>query len=268
MDIFEYFDYKIYLNERLDRPQDGGGRGSRSRLSHACDCQTSYTAQVLRGSAHFSLEQAEAINEYLGHSENQARFLILLVQLARAGSPALRKRFEREIEEMRLERLNLQKRLGVKSRLNSEDQTTYYSAWYFAAIHVLVSIPRFQSPKAIANELSLSAKHVQEALQFLVRTQMIEEAPGGYRLGTTRIHLGADSPAISKHHTNWRLQAIRSLEQGRSEDMHYSSVVTISVKDALRIREMLVKAIENAKGVIKDSPEEELRALCLDFFKV
>src|SRR4051812_4695342 len=112
-DVFQFDDYKAYLNERLDDPARGGGRGSRSRLSAAMGCQTAYTAQVLKGGAHLSLEQAEAANEFLGHSEEEGAFLLLLVQLARAGTLKLRQRFHREVEKTRRARLLLKNRLGV-----------------------------------------------------------------------------------------------------------------------------------------------------------
>jgi hypothetical protein len=52
-------------------------------LSRAIGCQTAYTAQVLKGTAHFSLEQAEAINDFLGHPEEQGHLLLLLIQRER-----------------------------------------------------------------------------------------------------------------------------------------------------------------------------------------
>src|ERR1700733_5866480 len=96
IDIFDYLDYKSYLKARLDDPEEGGGRGARSRLSEAIDCQTAYTAQVLRGSADFSLEQGESINEFLGHTYEQGNFLLLLIQHKRAGTQRLKERFRRE----------------------------------------------------------------------------------------------------------------------------------------------------------------------------
>ncbi len=73
---------------------------------------------------------------------------------------------------------------------------------------------------------------------------------------------------IGQHHTNWRLRAISSLSKGVPDDLHYSSVITISKKDALRIREELIDKIKDLKTVIKDSVEEKLYSLNLDFFEV
>jgi hypothetical protein len=54
--IFEYRDYKTYLNDTLEkRAREFNERGIRSRLSEAIKCHTAYVSQVLGGNAHFSL---------------------------------------------------------------------------------------------------------------------------------------------------------------------------------------------------------------------
>ena len=267
-DIFHYDDYKIYLNNRLDDLSRGGGRGARSRLSQALGCQTAYTAQVLKGHAHFSLEQADAANDYLGHSEEEANYFLLLLQKARAGTPKLRERFERELTKIKEARMLLKNRFGVQSILNIEAQTQYYSSWYYAAVHVLASIPGMNTAKAMANHLSVELSKIQSALNFLCEVGILKEAADGYSIGTARLHLGADSPLIAKHHTNWRLQAIRSLERSEPGALHYSSVVSISEKDHLLIREMIVKNLEKIKATVRESKEEQAHCLSIDFFRV
>lgn len=266
--VFEANDYKAYLNDRLDDPSRGGGRGARARLSKAIGCQTAYTAQVLRGTAHFSLEQAESINAFLGHSDEESHFFLLLVQVARAGSGPLRQRFEREIARLQEARLFLKNRLGVKQPLGHEDQVIYYSSWQYAAIHALVSIPKLRAPQSLSRRLGLEMGKINEALSFLSRSGILEETAHGYKIGTARIHLGADSPLVAKHHINWRLQAIRALEGDTRENLHYSSVISLSESDASRIRELLIKALETIKPIVRDSAEETGRCLNIDFFKI
>lgn len=95
---------------------------------------------------------------------------------------------------------------------------------------------------------------------------------GGLQVGATRIHLGNDSSLISKHHTNWRIQAIRSLDREdrtqQNEDLHYSSVVSLSAADVLKIKAMLVETIESFNATVAPSKEELVQCLALDFFKV
>lgn len=271
-DLFLCDDYKEYLNLRLDDPAQNGGRGSRSRMAEAIGCQTAYVAQVLRGTAHFNLEQGELINDFLSHTDEQGSFFLLLIQYQRAGIAKLKNRFHRQMLDIRDARMALKNRLGVKQSLKERDQVLYYSSWHYSAIHAIVSIPGFQTVDKIAAALSLEPKIVAEALEFLLQSGLLKETRKASKtlleVGNTRIHLGNDSPLISKHHINWRLQGIRSVEKRRPEDLHYSSVFSISRKDALRIREGLIEHIKSVKAVIKDSPEEELHSFSLDLFKV
>jgi len=248
---------------------DEGGRGSRARLSRAIGCQTAYTTQVLRGDSHFSLEQAEAISEFLGHTDDQGHYFLLLVQIARAGSSKLRQRFQHQIDSIREGRSLLKNRLEIPASLEEHQQTKYYSAWYYGAIHALASIPDFQNAEKISARLGIGMKHTQEALEFLLETGLLQRSKTGQlKIGKGQIHLGSESSMIGKHHTNWRLQAIRATEKPIAENLHYSSVISISQKDEIKIREKLIELLKEVKPLIRDSEEEELCCFCLDFFKV
>jgi uncharacterized protein (TIGR02147 family) len=266
--IFEYESYKFYINDWLDDPKRGGGYGSRSKMSLAIGCQTSYVAQVLKGQAHFSLEQIESINDFMGHSEQEGLFLLTIMQHERAGSPNLKARFKRQLAEINESRLVLKNRLGIKQPLTLQNQTMYYSSWYYAAIHVMASQQRFHSSKAISDHLLLDTSLVNSALQFLIEAGLIERKGGGFKVGKTTIHLGSESPLISKQHINWRLQAIRSLEKGKKQDLHYSSINTLSKKDISKIRELITKTIGQAQAIVKESPEEDVQCFSVDFFGV
>lgn len=263
--LFDSHDYKSYLNQRLDA--DPSGRGARASLARAIRCQTAYVSSVLRGSAHFTPEQGEAINEHLGHSEIEADYFLLLLQQQRAGTENLRRRLKKQMERIREGRFDLKKRLAVGQTLTKEDQATYYSEWHYAAIHTLTSIPECNNVARIAEWLRLEPAVVADAVDFLVRTGLLEKTKAGLRIGKSHIHLGADSPLISKHHQNWRLQAMQRLG-GRNDGLHYSSIVTLSEKDSVRLKEMMVGFIQSVKAVVKESKEEQLRCFSLDFFRL
>lgn len=266
--LFDFEDYKKFLNAKLD-DLDEGGRGSRARMSRSIGCQTAYTAQVLRGSSHFSLEQAEAINDFLGHTEDQGLYFLLLVQVAKAGSPRLRQRFQKQIQEIHQNRQLLKNRLQVKEHMAEHHQLIYYSHWIYGAVHALVSIPGFQTPERISERFGISIRQASETLQFLIEVGLLEQnGKNGIKIGKGQIHLGADSPLISKHHLNWRLQAMQAIEKEGQRGLHYSSVVSISKKDEKVIREKIVEVLREIKDVIRESKEEEVYSLNLDLFPV
>lgn len=263
--VFEFQDYKAYLSTWIaSRP--GGGRGEKSRIAERIRCQLAYVSQVLSGTANFSLEQSEALCPLLEHTEDEAEYFMLLVQRARAGTTGLEQYFERKIQKLLNQRLVLKNRLQDKESLNRENQATYYSHWAYCAVHMAVLVPTLRTPPAIATYLGISPEKCAQILGFLENVGLVERKEGGFFPGTVRIHLESDSPMISKHHINWRLLAMRALEHETSSELHYSSVVGVSRHDLPRIREVLVKAIEQVRAIVKESKDEEVYCYNLDFF--
>lgn len=265
--IFEYQEYKAYLRELIaSRPKKG--RGIRSQLAEAIGCQIAYISQILNGSIDMNLEQAGKANRFFGHSKEESHFFLLLVQLARAGDRETKLYFREQMEAEVNRRLVIKNRLGLAQGLSPLDQTTYYSAWYYAAVHILVTIPKFRTKAEIQEKLGLPPEKIAEILEFLVRTGLLEQKDGNYIGGANQIHLGNDSNLVMRHHANWRLRAMRSLELEKKNDLHYSAVVSLSVTDMVKLKSRLVKDIEEVIQVVKQSPEEELAVFCVDFFGI
>jgi uncharacterized protein (TIGR02147 family) len=213
------------------------------------------------------MEQAEGINEFLGHSEDQGYYFLLLLQLAKAGTSKLRQRFQKLVKQEQESHNLLKNRLDAKENLNEDERIKFYSSWVYPAVHALISIPGFQTPEKIAQRLKITAAQATSAIEFLVNAGLLQRGKNGQlSIGTRQTHLGADSPLISKHHSNWRLHAIRAIEEAPQSGLHYSSVVSLSKEDYDNIKEDLIAAIKRAKDVIKKSPEEEICCLSLDFF--
>jgi len=265
---FEFKDYKLYLKE-VERRRPLKGRGFRADLARAAGCQTAYVSQVLNGRANFSLEQAHSVSKLLLHDREEDRFFILLVEYGRAGTQGLRAHFLEQMEELVQRQLNLKDRFKIKEVLSLEDQTTYYSEWAYAAIHIAVTISKLSTALALAEFFQLPLHKVEKILHFLLSTRLISQPrPHEFQIGTGRIHLGKDSPLISKHHANWRLQAMNSFERESERDLHFTSVVSVSQEDALQIKARFVKEIDAYNAIVKDSKEDTMYCLSLDFFSL
>lgn len=262
--VFEYRDYKDYLNDLSEaRP-----RGFRKALAEWARCQTAYVTHVLRGDAHFSWEQAEAISRGIGHVGDETEYFLFIVEFTRAGTPQLRAFLNRKIEALREARFSVRNRLSIRETLGPADQARYYSSWYYAAIHVALSMPALQTKEAIAKRLGLQLSTVNEALEFLVSKGLAIRREDRFLDGQVKIHLEEESPMRTKSHLNWRFQALRAIENPKAHDLHYSSVFTISESDYERIRAGLVAEIESCVKTIKASPGERVCALGIDLFEI
>jgi uncharacterized protein (TIGR02147 family) len=268
-DIFQFSTYRAYLLAYIDA-QEKGGRGMRLAMANGIGCPVSHISQVLLEKTHLTMEQAEALNLFLAHGVDESEFFLLLVQKDRAGTPALRERCKSQMQKILDRRANLKERLGVNRTVQEKDQAQYYSTWLYGAVHVMLSVPEFQSKEAIARHLKISPVKVTEILEFLFSVGLAKtNADGRLQIGETHIHLGIDSPLISKMHSNWRVRAIQALDSEEAKkELHYSSVVSLSRTDARIIQEMLIKHIAAVKSVIKESKEEAVYCFAADFFKI
>ncbi len=263
--LFEYSDYKAFLRELGDSQP----RGFRKALAQAVHCQTAYVSQVLNGDYHLSLEQAEAATQFLGLSRDEARCFILLVEIHRAGTPSLRRFFEDQLKELRERHYMIKERIGVSNVLSEQNQAVYYSSWHFAAIHMAVTIPRLRNRTALSRALRIPVRKLGETLDFLCSVGLVAKEGEKYLPGSTQLHLPKDSPSIHRHHANWRQQAMIQMHSDNAqEDLHYSSVSSLSAADAQKIKAMLTHSISDAVQTIKDSPEEQLIGINIDCFRV
>lgn len=263
--VFDHDDYKTFLQEACGGTQRR--TGLKSELARAMNCQPTYISQIFRGKAHLSLEQAEAVSRFFEFTREERRYFMLLVQCERAGTASLKRLFEEDLRELREKRLTLTERLGRHDSLAEVDQSLYYSSWHYAAVHIALTIPGLRSPAALAQFFNAPEAKIREVIDFLLRTGLAElNEQGELTTGTKSIRLGNDSPNILRHHTNWRLYAIESLEREASSDLHYSAVVSLSYRDALQVKDRLLEHLKEILTTIKASAEEELCVLNIDFF--
>lgn len=262
--LFDFNSYKAYLLSLVGPRQRRGGL--RSAMAKALRCQSTYVSQVLYGDAHFSLEQGEALSEFLGHSRDEKHFFLLLIQKERAGTKRLESFFDEEMRELRQRRLVLTERLGAKGKLSATHQAVYYSSWHYAAIHVALTVPELRRLPDISEFFNIPKKRVATVLDFLCTSGLAARRDGEYHVGKVQTRLGNHSPEIIKHHSNWRQQAIESLERETLRDLHYSAVVSVSRADALKVKDAALQFIQESLQVIHPSQEEELFCLNIDFF--
>lgn len=266
MTVFDYQDYRKFLKDIIDL-RDGQGRGFRSYLSQQIGVQRTFISQVLNGDAHFNLEHGEAVGRTLSLSDEEIDFFLLLISFARAGTFQLRDRLQNQINAIRDSRMAVRTRFKEKDALSSKDKLEYYSSWLYGAIRVLLTIPQFQTRESVERYFSLPREQVSQAIEFLVSRKLVIEKDGELTPTEKHMFLNEDSKLVTKHHTNWRMRAIQSLDFERRTDLHFSAVNSLSREDVQKIRENLMKTIEEIRKTVRDSKEECLYSLCVDFFE-
>jgi uncharacterized protein (TIGR02147 family) len=268
VNIYKFTDYKAFLlavEEEFSRFD----RGFRSRLAEGLGVQSAFVSKVLNQSkVHFTLEQAMGIGHTVELTPKENTYLIWLVEWARAGTKDLRAFFWNHIDAARAEHIDIKNRVGKTTALSNEDQTRFYSHWMYGAAHVLSSIPAYTTVEAMAEALGLDPKLMQDVVFFLCQAGLVVAKKDRFEIGPTQLHLAKTSANIIKHHTNWRLKAIEDASNPKTTGIHYSTISSLSHKDAEKLRHELTEVIQRYVETIRPSPEETAYCFNLDFFSV
>jgi uncharacterized protein (TIGR02147 family) len=264
--LYDFHDYRSYIAAVVG-PQNTR-KGIRGAIAKVLQCQSTYVSQVLYGRANFSLEQGELLSEFLGHTQDERHYFLLLLQKERAGTKRLEKYFVEQIDDIHRKRMVLTDRLGSKNQLSKENQSIYYSSWQYSAIHVALTVPGLNRAQVLSEFFRIPLKRVSELLTFLCESGLAVRRGEQFDPGTVQMRIGNSSHNIVKHHTNWRNQAVDSLERETISDLHYSGVVSLSQADVFLIKDRLLDFIRDSLKTVRDSKEEELYVLCLDWFSM
>lgn len=266
IDLFKFRESRPYLLAVLgDKNQR---RGLKSAAAKFIGCHTTAISQILHGQIQLNVEQAEKLNRFLRHGQEESHYFLLIVQKERAGTKTLKDYFQNQIDRILEERHVMKKRLGSTGTVSKDDEQNYYRSWLPAAVHVALSVPGLGTADAIADRFRVPVEQISDTLSFLVKAGLAVHDRGAFAIGPKHVHLANDSLQISNHHRNWRLKAIQSLDSPTKDDLHYSSAVTISKHDAVILKDQLIENLKALNKVVIDSKEEEVFVMSFDFFKI
>lgn len=264
-EIFLAKDYKKFLIERL-KTLPKKGRGQMLKIAKHLRVHPSLLSQILKGEKDLTQEQALSFADYLGLTPIETECFIFLLLEARAGTQELKKYYGDRLRKLRADADTVDNRLEDSETLPEAIQQRFYSQWYYSAIRLLSSISPYHNIDSIAERLRLPRKIVSEAVAFLVEAGLCIQLDGKVKLGPQQTHVKSTSPLAQVHHQNWRLQTIQQIPFTEKTDLLFTAPVSVSLKDFRVIRDTLLDTIENCSKTIKDSPEEELAILNIDWY--
>lgn len=267
MNLFETTDFRAFTLSRFEsRPKKG--HGQLKKLAAFLRVHTTYVSQVFKGDKSLSAEQGIGVAEFLELTDLETKYFIKLIQLEKAGTEKLKALIIAEISALKKETQRVSNRLAVTKVLPDEQKAIFYSAWYYSAVRLLIGIDGYQDADEIARHFNLPRKLISEVIKFLVDSGLLLREGSLLKIGPKKTHLEPESPFVRLHHLNWRNRALLNLDQVDNEKLHYSSPMTLGIKDVPIVRNRLVKLIEDVGGILDPSPNEELMCLNIDWFRV
>ncbi len=244
------------------------GHGQFRKIANFLGINSVNVTQIFRGSRELTVEHAVLLCEYFGLSEIEGHYFVGLVELARAGHFKLKQMIQKRLDEILEKSQNLKTRLSSHETLSDANKALFYSSWYNSAIRLGTSIKDLQNADAIAKRFNLPLLTVNRVIEFLLQTGLCKLEQGRLRMGPSSTHLEASSPLIARHHTNWRMKAIEKFDTLTSDELCLSMPCSLSQTSAQEIRRELVTFIEHVTEIIDRGPEEQLRCLNIDWFKI
>lgn len=267
MDVFSYEDYRKYLTDWIAY-QKKERRLSASTVSEKIGIHPTFMSQVLKGTKDFSTEQWVCLCNLMDLTDIEFEFLQFLLLANRAGSIETKKFFQGKLDEILERRLQLQKRFKGHRQLSDEHRSIFYSSWIYSAVRLFCACDGGKSIQAISEEFRISRAKADEIVAFLLSCGLcVKNKNDFFELGDQHVHVPANSPFVIRHHTNWRLRAVNSLDNTTEEELNFTAPMSISRADFALIREKVVKLIQEVVVIAKESNAEDVFALNIDFFK-
>lgn len=265
--VFDFINYKTFVLQYLQQlPKKG--HGQLSRIAEALGVHTTMVTHVLKGDLHLGPEQALALSEFLGLNDLETEYFVNLVGLARAGDQRTKKYYSKNLETLKEKASNLRDRLQVKNALDESDQAIFYSTWIYTALRLLSAIPEYQSARAMAEKLNLPQKQVNKSLEFLLSRGLCAEKDNRIVYGDVKTYLESGSPLVTRHHINWRMKLIEQLQHMQPDELAFTFPVVIAEKDYAKIREEIVRMIEQVKKISDPSESEKLYCMTIDWLEI
>jgi len=163
----------------------------------------------VRCRSHVTPEHTLGIAQFWGFASKERDYFLLLVDFERAGTKNLKNLILEKLKTLKGQSERMATRYEHSS-IEGKWQPIFYSSWHYAAIHLILTIPRFQTVSAIASRLTLPPELVSQILMNLVEMALVEKVGERWKAIQLSIHIPNDSPLSLINHTQWRALAMQN----------------------------------------------------------
>jgi uncharacterized protein (TIGR02147 family) len=266
MKAFDFENYKDFLKWQISANINISGY--KGQLAQAAGCQRAYLSQILNSHVHLTPDQAVGLAEFWLLQNPERDYFLELVNLDRAGTQALKNIILERLRSLKRSVDTVTGRIR-KSGIETEAlQAQYYGSWHYSAIHILLTVSTYRSIPKIAERLNLSKSTVMAALLVLEKIGLVAKKGEIWQPVSFDLHLPKNSPLNSNNHMNWRVQAIQKSQNIDSDEIHFTSVYSLSEKDFRKLRKQILQLISDSRETALASEEQDIFSFCCDFFRI
>ncbi len=264
MDIFDFDDYKSFVNQKIaGMPKKGFGQSR--RIAQFLNISAVIVSQVFKGDRDLTLEQAYKVTEYFGFNEIERDYFLLLVQRNRAGYFKLKKVFSDQINKMKKESKEVKSRLK-NIELSDLDKGVFYSDWLYGAIRLGTNLKSLKTEDQLADHFGVPLKTVRSIVEFLLNHNICKIENGKLSPAVNNTHIPRKSPLVNGNHQNWRMQGLKNMELRREVDLFFTGSYAATAEVKERVKGRMLKLIQEVAADVSPAKEQELFCLNMDLF--
>ena len=261
--IGTYKDYREYLKDELGRRAQLNRQYSLRAFARDLEISPQVLSLVMSGKKNISPDVAISIAHRLRLSAEEISYLNDLVELNQAKSDALR-----EVVRYRLSRYEANQNF----RTLQEDVFAIISDWHHYAILELTFTDSFQNdPIWIAKRLSISPTEVRQAIERLIRLELLEDKNGALVKTEVNISTTQDIPSAGARKLASQLleKASEALGEQAIEDRDFGSItMAIDPKKLPKAKIMIRKFRRDLMTFLETGKRTEVFVLATQLFKL
>ena len=257
-------DYRRVLKDEFSRRCESNARYTMRAFARDLGVAPSTLSETLGGRHHLSQSSARRVAVKLGLDDREAAIFVEMVAL-KTGRSQLR----RKLAENRLDSASND---GKEPALR-EDVFALVADWHHLAILELTKMPNVSAdPEWVSRSLGISRETAAEAIDRLIRLDLLEESDGRLISRVPRSQTPNDIPsqAIRQFHRGILQKAESAIESQSVEDREFQTIVMAIESDALptfkaRLRDFAAKTKDLAAACTR---KDKVYALSMQMFRI
>jgi len=234
IDIYQYSDYRLYLQDCFCSIKDGNSRLSQRYVALKLGLDPSNLTKIINGKRKLSFEQMLDFAVFLKLSKSQKEYFELLVRYAHTQN-------EKELQ-------TLQKKIASRQRMKiasiNKKHAEYFKKWYHIAVRELLHVMPFENEHQVSQMLipRISPLEAKQSIELLADLNMIEKDNNGkYSLASKFITPDNDIPTEVIHAFQKQMMGLAKDSLAMDKDSRDVSTMTLSlsIDDFFKVKEMI-----------------------------
>lgn len=224
-------DYRQILHTEMQTRKLRNPSYNISSFAKLLDITASRLSEILRGKVGLSVAKSVKICSALKFDERATSLFLDLVRSEHARSPKEKKEAKKRVE------------LHKKFIQYHNDQFNFIADWYHHAIIELIRLDNTKTPLAISRTLALDNKTTHEALERLVKMNIIVKEKKGFSISSANRKTSTDIPseAIKKLNKQMLNKASDAIDQQNVDNRDFSIIFFSFNKSQLKIAKEKIK---------------------------